>query len=127
MVTIIRIGAICIITVLAAMLFRSVKPEYGLYISFAAGLFLLGYVLQVFENIYGLICQVREYLGDSYQYLLLLIRLVAITYVCDVSGSLCRDSGYSTMASQIEILGKLTVLVSGIPMILSVLDTIRTL
>ena len=127
MVTIVKIGAICIFTVLVSLIFRSVKPEYGLYIGFAAGLFLLGYVLDVFSNVYDMIKEVRDYLGETYDYLVLLIRLVAITYICDVSGSLCRDAGYGTMASQIEVLGKLTVLLSGIPVLLSVLDTIRFL
>lgn len=127
MITIVRIGAICIFSVLVALFFRSIKPEYGLYIGFAVGLFLLGYVLDVFSNVYGMIQEVRAFLGETYDYLVLLIRLVAITYVCDVSGSLCRDAGYGTMASQIEVLGKLTVLMSGIPVLLSVLDTIRFL
>lgn len=127
MVTIVRIGAICIISVLVALFFRSVKPEYGLYIGFAAGLLLLGYVLDVFSNVYGIIQEIRDYLGETYDYLVLLIRLVAITYICDVSGSLCRDAGYGTIGSQIEVLGKLTVLLSGMPVLLSVLDTIRFL
>ena len=127
MVTIIRIGAICIFSVLVALFFRSVKPEYGIYMGFAAGLLLLGYVLDVFGSVYGILQEIKNYLGETYDYLVLLIRLVAITYVCDVSGSLCRDAGYGTMASQIKVLGKLTVLLSGMPILLSVLDTIRFL
>ncbi len=127
MITIVRIGAICIFSVLVALFFRSIKPEYGIYMGFAVGLLLLGYVLDVFSNVYGIIGEIKTYLGETYEYLVLLIRLVAITYVCDVSGSLCRDAGYGTMASQIEVLGKLTVLLSGMPVLLSVLDTIRLL
>ena len=127
MITIVRIGAICIFSVLVALFFRSIKPEYGIYMGFAVGLLLLGYVLDVFSNVYGMIGEIKDYLGETYDSLVLLIRLVAITYVCDVSGSLCRDAGYGTMASQIEVLGKLTVLLSGMPVLLSVLDTIRFL
>lgn len=127
MISIIRIAAICIFSVLVALFFRSVKPEYGIYMGFAAGLFLLGYVLDVFGGVYGLLEDMKDYLGETYDYLVLLIRLVAITYVCDISGSLCRDAGYGTMASQIEVLGKITVLLSGMPVLLSVLDTIRFL
>ncbi|MBQ8821629.1 MAG: stage III sporulation protein AD [Lachnospiraceae bacterium] len=127
MVTIVRIGAICIFSVLVALFFRSVKPEYGIYMGFAVGLLLLGYVLDVFSGVYGMIRDIREYLGETYEYLVLLMRLVAITYICDVSGSLCRDAGYQTIGSQIEVLGKLTVLLSGMPVLLSVLDTISLL
>ena len=127
MVTIVRIGAICIFSVLVALFFRSVKPEYGIYMGFAAGLFLLGYVLNIFGGIYGMLREIKEYMGETYDYMVLLIRLVAITYVCDISGSLCRDAGYGTMASQVEVLGKLTVLLSGMPVLFSVLDTIRFL
>ncbi len=127
MVTIVRISAICIFSVLVALFFRSVKPEYGIYMGFAAGLLLLGYVLDVFAGVYGMIRDIKTYLGETFEYLVLLMRLVAITYICDVSGSLCRDAGYQTMASQIEVLGKLSVLLSGMPVLLSVLDTISLL
>lgn len=127
MVTIVRISAICIFSVLVALFFRSVKPEYGIYMGFATGLLLLGYVLDVFSGGYSMIRDIRTYLGDTYEYLVLLMRLVAITYICDVSGSLCRDAGYQTMASQIEVLGKLSVLLSGMPVLLSVLNTISLL
>ena len=127
MVTIVRLGAICIFSVLVALFFRSVKPEYGIYMGFAAGLLLLGYVLDVFSGVYDMIRELKVYLGETYGYLVLLMRLVAITYICDVCGSLCRDAGYQTMASQIEVVGKLSVLLSGTPVLLSVLDTISLL
>lgn len=127
MVTIVRLGAICIFSVLVALFFRSVKPEYGIYMGFAAGLLLLGYVLDIFSGVYDMIQNIKAYLGETYEYLVLLMRLVAITYICDVSGSLCRDAGYQTMASQIEVVGKLSVLLSGMPVLLSVLDTISLL
>ena len=50
-----------------------------------------------------------------------------MTYVCDISGNLCKDAGYGAVASQIELLGKMSVLVAGLPILLSLVESLQVL
>ena len=45
--------------------------------------------------------------------------------IAEFSAGICRDAGYQTMAGQIEIFGKLTILVMGLPVLLALLQTIQ--
>ena len=54
-----------------------------------------------------------------------LVKMLGITYVAEFSSSICKDAGYQTIAQQIEIFGKLAILVLSMPVLLALLDTIK--
>jgi len=51
--------------------------------------------------------------------------MLGITYVSELSSSICKDAGYQTIAGQIEIFGKLAVFMLSMPVLLTLLDTVR--
>ena len=50
--------------------------------------------------------------------------MIGITFVGQFSAGICKDAGYSAIASQIETFGRLTVLALGMPMVTALLETI---
>ena len=50
--------------------------------------------------------------------------MIGITYICEFSSDICRDAGYQTVAGQIEVLGKLTVMFAGLPILFAVIEQI---
>ena len=54
-----------------------------------------------------------------------LLKMLGITYIADFSSNICKDAGYQAIAGQIEVLGKLAVLVLSMPILLALLDTIE--
>ena len=97
----IQIGIIGVAGTLLAVQFKSGKSEYGIYISVALS-------LVIFFAIIGR-----------------LIKMLGITYVAEFSAGICKDAGYQTIALQIEIFGKLAVLVLSMPVLMALLNTIK--
>ena len=54
----------------------------------------------------------------------ILLKMIGITYVAEFSANLCKDAGYQAVAGQIEMFGKLSILVISMPVLLALLDTI---
>ena len=54
-----------------------------------------------------------------------LIKMLGITYGAEFSAGICKDAGYQTIALQIEIFGKLAVLVLSMPVLMALLNTIK--
>ncbi len=50
--------------------------------------------------------------------------MVGITYVSEFAANLCRDSGYSAIAGQIEMFAKLSILVVSVPVFGAFLDAV---
>ena len=61
----------------------------------------------------------------NYSYLALLFKAVGATYACEFCAGICKDAGYQAVAVQIEIFGKLAVLVLSIPVLLALLTVIK--
>ena len=50
--------------------------------------------------------------------------MIGVTYLSEFASSLCRDAGYGAVAGQIELVGKLSVLSIGMPVVLALLELI---
>ena len=71
--------------------------------------------------------RLREYLEDNYSYLTVLLKAVGATYVCEFCAGICKDAGYGGIAGQVEMLGKLYILLTGMPVLMTLLESIQTI
>lgn len=58
------------------------------------------------------------------RYAALLLKVVGITWICEFVAGICRDSGFSAVASQVELFGKIAILFAGMPVFLALAETI---
>ncbi len=127
MAEIIRVGALGVVGALAAIQFKGRKPEYGLYIGFAICILIFGYALRQVEAVMEQFDRIRNYLGNGQGYLGVLLKVIGITYVCEFSAGICRDAGMGAVSDQLEILGKLSVMFAGLPILFAVIEQIQSL
>ena len=122
---IIKIGLIGLVGVLVAVPLKSYKNEYGIYIGFAVCLLILTYSVNYFTSILSGMETLERYLGDSFQYLSVLLKAVGAAYVCEFCSSVCRDAGYIGIAGQVETMGKMYILLIGMPVLLALMESIQ--
>ena len=123
----VRIGLVGIVGILLAVPLKSYKAEYGIYVGIAVCLVVLGYALQYFEGILDAMEKLRGYLENNYGYITLHLKAVGATYACEFCAGICKDAGYSGIAGQVEMAGKLYILLSGMPVLLALLESIQSL
>lgn len=123
---IVKIGFLGIVAVLLSIQVKQSRPEFGFYIILGTSLCILTMVLSYFYNISSVLGSFYVYLGEYKSYLELLLKVLGITYICEFCASLCRDAGYGSIAGQIELSGKLSVLMFGLPILLTLLETLKS-
>lgn len=69
--------------------------------------------------------EISTYIQIDHSYILTLIKMLGITYIAEFSSGLCKDAGYQAIATQIELFGKLTILVLSLPILLALLRTVQ--
>ena len=67
----------------------------------------------------------KNYIALKDSYLSILLKIIGITYIADFSSNVCKDAGYSAIAGQIEIFGKISIFVVSAPVLMALLDTIH--
>lgn len=123
----IKVGILGILGVLLAVQFKANKPEYGMYIGFAISILIFCYGLRQAQAVIQQFDMLKGILGDSRGYLTILLRVIGVTYICEFSAGICKDAGYGSVAEQIEILGKLSVMFAGLPILFAVIEQIQSL
>lgn len=123
----IRIAMIGIAGILLALQLKSLKPEYSIYLCLGISLVIFAFVAEKLQVIVEGLEAVRNCLPLNAGYIQTLLKIIGITYVAEFASDLCKDAGYQTVAGQIQMFGKLSVLAVTIPVWTALLDTIRTL
>lgn len=122
---VIKVGLLAIAGVMLAVQFKSQKQEYGLYIGFCISIMIFAFSIERLKNVMGQVESLKIFLGNQSQYVVILLKIIGITYVCEFCSGICKDAGYQAVAGQIDIFGKLTVLLSGMPVLIALIETIQ--
>lgn len=120
----IKIALIGIVAMLAAILFKNGKSEYGTLISIAGCVLIFYFGAGKLTTIVEAINKIRGYLSVNSEYLSILLKIIGITYISEFSSNLCKDAGYAAIGNQIELAGKLSIMAISMPVLLALLDTI---
>ena len=124
---IIKMGLIGLAGVLLAVPLKSYKTEYSIYIALAVCLLILTYSVNYFTRILTDMESLQNYLGDSFQYLSVLFKAVGAAYVCEFCSGICKDAGYNGIAGQVETMGKMYILLIGMPVLFALMESIEQL
>lgn len=120
-----RIGIMGVAGTLLAVQFKSGKSEYGIYITVVLSLIIFFSILGRLQTIVDAMKGIGRFIQMDQAYIGTLIKMLGITYIAEFSSGICKDAGYQTIAAQIEIFGKLAVMILSMPILLTLLNTIR--
>ena len=123
--SVLTIGILGIAGALLAVELKGLKGEYGIYLVAAVGLVIFFYGITKLKTVIETIRQVQSYIRLNRMYLEVLLKMIGITYSAEFSSGICKDAGYGSLGSQIEIFGKLSVLAVSMPILLALLDTVQ--
>lgn len=121
----VQIGMIGVLGALLAIQFKGGKTEYGIYMSVAVSIVLFLCIVDRLEIFVRTIYEISRYISVDTGYLSTMLKMIGITYISEFSSSICKDTGYQTIAVQIEVFSKLTILAMGMPILLALLETIQ--
>lgn len=121
----VKIALIGIVAAIMANFFKGNKDEYSIYISLASSILIFYLGFGKLEVILNTIEKLQSYIKINQSYMNILFKIIGITYVTELSASICKDFGYSSISNQVELIGKLTILAISMPILLTLLDTIN--
>lgn len=123
--TVVTISIIGLAAVLLAVQLKGVKGEYGIYLVVSAGFLIFFYGVGKLETILETMEKVRSYIKINSVYLGTLMKMIGITYIAEFASGICKDAGYGSVGTQIEIFGKLSILAVSMPILLALMETLQ--
>ncbi len=124
---IIRISILGILAVLLSMILKHYKPEYSYFLNLGMCICVFLYVVSKLEFLLDYVEQIQSLIHLDPVYLSMILKMIGITYVAEFAVNLCRDAGCQTIAGQIELFAKLSILIISMPVVLAFIETIEEL
>lgn len=122
---VIKIAMIGIAGVVFANYFKSVKSEYGLLIGLFVSILIFYYIIMKLTGLLDMMGEVGELFEEGHQFMGILIKMLGISYICELSAGICKDAGYNSVAVQIVIFGKITIMTLGASILFSLIKIIN--
>jgi stage III sporulation protein AD len=120
-------GVLVILIIIGMMFALSLKsrtPELSSMLSLAICIVIISICVSRLKSIISVVDRLNSYIDIDSGYLIILLKLVGIAYVCEFAAGISREAGYGAIASQIELLGKLTMMVVSLPVLLAVIEMV---
>lgn len=122
---ILKIGILGIAGVLLAVLFKAHKAEYSTFISMAVCVCIFVYIITKVQIICAYVNSLQSMLPVDGSYVEMILKMIGITYVSEFSVSLCKDAGYASIAGQIEMFAKISILIISMPVLMTFVETLE--
>lgn len=123
--TVVTIAITGLVAVLLAVQLKGIKGEYGTYLVVSAGFLIFFYGVSKLETILSTMEKIQSYIKINNVYLGTLMKMIGITYIAEFASGICKDAGYGSVGTQIEIFGKLSILAVSMPILLALMETLQ--
>ena len=108
-----------------ALLLKRSAPELGLTLSVAVSVLCALLALELVSGLGDILALVREESGLSPAVTGPVLKCVGVGIVTRIAADICKDAGQSAAGSAVELCGAACALVTALPLIRSLLETVR--
>ncbi len=122
-----KVAILGVMAVLLAIPLKKDKSEFAMLLIMVACLIIGTLAIWKIKDVIVFLNSLEGYLGEGSIYLEILLKMLGITYVAEFGANLCRDAGYSAVATQIEFYGKLMILAVSMPILMTLFQTLMEL
>ena len=123
--TMVQAAVIGIAAVVLAVQIKALRPEYSTYLILAAGVIIAGLGVSRLDVILETIRTIGTYIHVQNSYLGTLLKMAGIAYIAEFASGICKDAGFSSLGTQVEMFGKLSILVISGPVLLALMETLQ--
>ena len=113
-------------TMLTVML-KKYSPEISLVTAFVTGILILMIVIQEVFPVVDIFKRMASVSGIDNEYIAVVLKVVVISYIAEFGVQLCGDAGVKTVASKIELAGKVLIMIVSAPVFIEFLEKVISL
>ncbi len=113
-----------LVVAVLAVLVRGVRPEFGLLLALGFGVLVFLFVLDKLGLVVGLFRDLARRAAVDEAYLATLLKILGVAYIAEFGAQVCRDAGEGTIASKIELAGKILIVLLALPIFAGLLEAV---
>jgi len=121
---ILQVVGLGIVATILTIIIKKDRPEIALLISIMAGISIFLLSVSKLSAILELLNTFTQKINIDARYINTLFKIIGIAYIAEFGAEVCKDAGETSIASKIELAGKLIIAALAFPIIASLLELI---
>ena len=121
------VGVLGIIIVILALQLKNIKSEYSVVIMIVGCVIIFFYSISGIIKVVEILKKIINDTGINDEQIIILLKIMGISYIAEFVSDIAKDSGYSALSNQIQIYGKITILVVSVPILEALINCINGL
>lgn len=117
------VGLGFVVTVLSLVL-KEQKPVFAFLLAAVAGLVVFAFVLGKISAVIEVLERLAAQAKIDQMYLKTILKIIGIAYIAEFGAQIVRDAGQESIASKIELAGKVLILVMAVPVLSVIIETV---
>lgn len=119
-----KIVAVALITCVAALLVKQLKPEFSVIIALCGGLIILFMTIDYIAQVLSVFNSVIEKTGLNINLFGTILKIIGIGYITEWTANVCADTGQNSLSDKVLLAGKILIFVFSLPIISNIIDII---
>lgn len=124
---IIGVCAVAIVSALLALTIKKTTPQISLVITIAAGVIIFAAILSFLPSTLSKIQTLVSATGMNTEHGSILFKSLGVCFLCQFASDTCKDAGQTSLASKVELVGKIMIVIMALPLVESITQTATTL
>ncbi len=121
---VIKIVGVSIFAVIMIIILKNYRPEMALVLSIITGIGIMLYAISKMSSVINVLNDLVSKSGVNTDFLLIIIKVIGIAYIVEFGKNVCIDVGQSSIATKLEMAGKVVIVVLTIPLISSLVNVL---
>lgn len=124
---ILKIAALSLTAVILITVVKSYKKEFAIPTAIGCGILILYFLLDSMKYGFSYISDFYNKLEYGKAYYPIIIKTLAIAYITEFTSQLCKDAGENSIATKVELAGKIFIFIVAIPVFASIFSLVNKL
>lgn len=124
---IVKIALIGIVASVLVVAIKQKQPEIGMQVSIVAGLIIFIYAFDYLVTAVDYIRDIVTKYDIPYESIMIVLKIIGIAYICEFAVQILKDTGESSLASKVELAGRVFIIVLSLPIITSFMNMVLAL
>lgn len=124
---IIQIVGLGLITTILALIIREQKPIFAFLLATFTGILIFMFLIGKISTIITVLEDLAVQSNVNMVFLKTILKIIGIAYIAEFGAQIVRDAGQESIASKIELSGKILIMFMAIPIITVIIETVLKL
>ncbi|PWK11500.1 stage III sporulation protein AD [Tumebacillus permanentifrigoris] len=124
---IIQIAGLGLTATMLIVVIKGKSPQIAFLLTVLVGVFIFIFLLDKIQLVISLLERLSVQAGVEMIFLQTILKIIGIAYIAEFAAQVAKDTGEGSIASKIELAGKILILVLALPIVQRVVETVLNL